>query len=50
MYDGTLTDLGLISEVDRMLHVIGLLEFIHFEAPTFERITLEFFSTLDFQL
>lgn len=46
----TLTDLGLKTEVDRMFHVIGLLEFMHFEAPTFERITLEFLSTLDFQL
>lgn len=46
----TLTDLGLKSEVDRMFHMIGLLEFMHFEAPTFERITLEFLSTLDFQL
>lgn len=33
-----------------MFHVIGLLEFMHFEASTFERITLEFLSTLDFQL
>lgn len=50
MCERTLTDLGLKSEVDRIFHVIGLLEFMHFEAPTFERTTLEFLSTLDFQL
>lgn len=50
MCQRTLTDLGLKSEVDRMFHVIGLLEFMHFEALTFGRITLEFLSTLDLQL
>lgn len=33
-----------------MFHVIRLLEFMHFEAPIFKRITLELLSTLDFQL
>lgn len=32
MCERTLTDLGLKYEVDRMFHVIGLLEFLHFEA------------------
>lgn len=50
MCERTLTDLGLKYEIDRMFHVISLLEFMHFEAPNFERITLEFLSTLDFQL
>lgn len=50
MCEQTLTDLGLKYEVDRMFHVIGLLEFMNFKASTFERITLEFLSTLDFQL
>ena len=48
MCELTLIDLGLTYEVDWMFHVIGLLEFMHFEAPTFERITLEFLSILDF--
>ncbi|XP_050895833.1 uncharacterized protein LOC127102512 [Lathyrus oleraceus] len=46
MCERTLTDLGLKSKVDRMFHVIGLLEFMHFEAPTFEHITLEFLSLI----
>lgn len=50
MCEQSLTDLGLKSKVDRMFHVIGLLEFMNLEAPTCERITLEFLSTLDFQL
>lgn len=45
-----MNDLGLKFEVDRMLHVIGLLEFMYIEAPTYECITLEFLSTLDFHL
>lgn len=33
-----------------MFHVLGMLEFMSLEAPIFERITLEFLSTLEFQL
>ena len=33
-----------------MFHVLGMLEFMSLEAPTYERITLEFLSTLEFQL
>lgn len=33
-----------------MFHCIGLLEFMQREAPTYERITLEFLSTLYFKL
>lgn len=33
-----------------MFNVLGLLEFISLEAPTYERITLEFLSMLEFQL
>lgn len=43
IYDDTLDNLGLKSEVRRMFHTMGMLEFMKFEAPTFERITLEFF-------
>lgn len=50
MCEQTLSDLGLRYEVDRMFHVIWLLKFMHFEASIFERITLVFMSTLDFQL
>lgn len=46
----TLTDLGLKIEVDRMFHVLGMLEFMSLEAPTYEHITLEFLSTLEIQL
>jgi hypothetical protein len=50
MCEKTLTDLGLKIEIDRMFHVLGMLEFMSLEAPTYERITLEFLSTLEFQL
>lgn len=33
-----------------MFHVLGMLEFMCLEAPTYERITLEFLSTIEFQL
>ena len=46
----TLDNLGLRMEVHRMFHTLGMLEFMQFEAPTFERITFEFLSSLDFQL
>lgn len=50
MCEQTLNVLGLKIEVDRMFHVLGMLEFMSLEAPTYERITLEFLSTLKFQL
>lgn len=46
----TLFQLGLSEELDRMFHVLRMLEFIHCEAPTFKRITLEFLSTIEFKL
>lgn len=46
----TLNDLGLKIKVDRMFYVLGMLEFMSLEAPTYERITLKFLSTLEFQL
>lgn len=30
----TLFQLGLSEELDRMFHVLGMLEFVHYEAPT----------------
>ena len=48
MCEHTLNALGLKIEVDRMFHVLGMLEFMSLEAPTYERITLEFLSTLEF--
>lgn len=33
-----------------MFHVLGMLEFMHCEAPTFERITLELFRTIEFKV
>lgn len=50
MCEQTLHDLGLKIEIYRMFHVLGMLEFMILEAPTYERITLEFLSTLKFQL
>lgn len=48
-YD-TLAQLGLSEELDKMFHVLGMLEFVQCEAPTYERITLELFSTIEFKL
>lgn len=50
MCERTLSTLGLKSELDRMFHSIGLLDFMQREKPTYERTTLEFLSTLDFKL
>ena len=50
MCEHTLNALGLKIKVDRMFHVLGMLEFMSLEVPTYERITLEFLSTLEFQL
>lgn len=33
-----------------MFNSLGLLEFMHHKAPTYERITLEFLSTVTFKL
>lgn len=46
----TLFQLGLSEELDRMFHVLDMLEFVHCEVPTYERITLEFLSTIEFKL
>ena len=46
----TLNKLGLKDEVYRMFHNIGMLPFMLFEAPTFEGLTLEFLSTVEFKL
>src|SRR4051812_16499219 len=48
--DDTLTKLGLKDEVYRMFHNIGMLPFMLFEAPTYEGLTLEFLSTVEFKL
>ena len=50
MCESTLSILGLKVEVDKVFHSTGLLDFIQVEAPTYERITLEFLSTLDCKL
>jgi len=50
MCEHTLNALGLKMEVYRMFHVLGMLEFMSLETPTYERITLEFLGTLEFQL
>lgn len=50
MCEHTLNALGLKIEVYWMFHVLGMLEFMSLEAPIYERITLEFLSTLEFQL
>lgn len=46
----TLFQLGLSEELDRMFHVLDMLEFVHCEVPTYECITLEFLSTIEFKL
>ena len=48
--ESTLVKLGLKDEVFRMFHNIGMLPFMLFEAPTFEGLTLEFLSTVEFKL
>lgn len=50
MCEHILNALGLKIEVDRMFHVLGMLEFMSLEAPIYERITLEFLRTLEIQL
>ena len=50
MCSQTLSQLGLTDEVYRMLHVLGILEFMQHETPTFERITLEFLSSIECKL
>src|SRR4051812_34728175 len=50
MCSETLSALGLSDEINRMFHVLGILEFMHCEALTYERITLEFLSSVNFQL
>lgn len=50
MCEQTLHDLGLKIEIYKMFHVLGMLVFTSLEAPTYERITLEILSTLEFQL
>lgn len=50
MCEQTLQYLGLKVEIYRMFHVLGMLEFMSLRAPTYERITHEFLSTLKFQL
>lgn len=50
MCEHTLNALGLKIEVYRMFHILGMLEFMSLEAPTYERVTLEFLSTLEFHL
>lgn len=43
-------DLGLKEKVDKMFHVMGLLEFMHLEASNYKRITFGFLSILELQL
>lgn len=50
MCKNTLTTLAFNVEVDKMFDSIGFLDFMQREAPNYERITLEFLSTLDFKL
>ena len=50
MCEQTLNNLGLKFEIYRMFHAIRLLEFMYLEEQTYERITLECLSTLDFHL
>lgn len=50
MCEQTLNDLGLKIEINRMFKVLGMLEFMCLETTTYERITLEFLSTIEFQL
>lgn len=45
----SLAQLGMSKEVDIMFQMLGMLEFVNCEAPTFKRITLEFFSTIEFK-
>ena len=50
MCSKTLSTLGLSDEINRMFRILGVLEFMNCEALTFERITLEFLSYMDFKL
>ena len=42
--------LGILDDVSMLLNNLRILEFMHHDAPTYERITLEFLSTLSFKL
>ncbi|XP_058741312.1 uncharacterized protein LOC131613680 [Vicia villosa] len=48
--DTTTESLGIRTEIHRMFHALGLLRLMQFEAPTFERLTYEFLSTLEFEM
>ena len=48
--EDTLNKLGLRDEVFRMFENIGMLPFMLFEAPTYEGLTFEFLSSVDFKL
>ena len=48
--EATLNRLGIKDEVYRMFQNIGLLPFMLFEAPTYEGLTFEFLSSVDFKL
>lgn len=50
MCSKNLSELDLSNEINRMLHMLGVLESMHYKASTFERITLKFFSYVDFKL
>ena len=47
--DDTLWTLGLKTEIDRLFSTIRIIDFMRRYYPTYEQITLNFFSTLDFK-
>src|SRR4051812_40096596 len=50
MCPATLAELGLSEDVHRLLNKIGLLDFMLRTTPTYERITLEFLSTVEYEV
>lgn len=48
--DDTMSALGILDDVSQMFHNLGIFEFMHADVPTYERITLEFLSTVKFKL
>src|SRR3954467_13585408 len=48
--ENTMNTLGIKTEIDRLFHSVGMLEFMYMEASSYDRLTLEFLSTIEFKL
>ncbi|XP_058724967.1 uncharacterized protein LOC131596352 [Vicia villosa] len=48
--ENTMNTLGIKTQIDRLFHTVGMLEFMYMEAPSYERLSLEYLSTIEFKL